>query len=33
MEGIWNSLQALAVDYGLRILGSIAIFIIGRWLA
>ena len=33
MEGIWNSLQALAVDYGLRVLGSIAIFIIGRWLA
>lgn len=33
MEEIWNSLQALAVDYGLRVLGSIAILIIGRWLA
>lgn len=33
MEGIWNSLQALAVNYGLRILGSIAIFIVGRWAA
>jgi small conductance mechanosensitive channel len=26
-------LQTLAVTYGLRVLGSIAIFIIGRWLA
>jgi small conductance mechanosensitive channel len=33
MEGIGNSLQTLTVDYGLRVLGSIAIFIIGRWLA
>jgi small conductance mechanosensitive channel len=33
MQEIWSSLQALAVNYGLRVLGSIAIFIVGRWLA
>ena len=33
METIWDSLQLLVVNYGLRILGSIAILVIGRWVA
>jgi len=33
MNDLLTMLQTLAVTYGLRVLGSIAIFIIGRWLA
>lgn len=33
MEGIWNSIQLWVVNYGLRVLGSIAILLVGRWLA
>ena len=33
MNDLLTMLQTLAVTYGLRVLGSIAIFIFGRWLA
>jgi small conductance mechanosensitive channel len=33
MDRIIELLQTLAVTYGLKVLGSIAIFVIGRWLA
>lgn len=33
MENVIELLQNLAVTYGLKVLGAIAIFIIGRWLA
>jgi small conductance mechanosensitive channel len=33
MQDIWNMIEMLAVNYGLKLLGAIAIFVIGRWLA
>jgi small conductance mechanosensitive channel len=33
MQEIFDAVEMLAVNYGLKLLGSIAIFIIGRWLA
>ncbi|MFZ0548173.1 MAG: mechanosensitive ion channel domain-containing protein [Candidatus Promineifilaceae bacterium] len=33
MEGIFEQLKLLALNYGLQVLGSIAILIIGRWVA
>ncbi len=33
MQNIWDMIEMLAVNYGLKLLGAIAIFLIGRWLA
>ena len=32
MQNMFDAIETLAVNYGLKLLGSIAIFIIGRWL-
>ncbi len=33
MQDIFAAVEVLAINYGLKLLGAIAIFIIGRWLA
>ena len=33
MEGIWSAIKGFGATYGLRIVGALVIFIIGRWVA
>jgi small conductance mechanosensitive channel len=33
MEGIWSAIKGFGATYGMRIVGALVIFIIGRWVA